>query len=491
MRILFLDLDTLRPDHLSCYGYPRSTSPNIDSVAAEGVRFTGYHCSDAPCLPSRAALFSGRFGIHNGAVGHGDTAGDMRVDGPGRGFQDYIARNGLVGTLRKAGFRTATVSPFGERHGSWWFYAGFNEIVNTGKCGNETAGEIEPAVMDWLSRNAKEDNWFLHVNFWDPHTPYRSPAEFGDPFADEPYPDWLTDEIVAQHRSEPHPHGAREIDMFDNRISPAFPRMPGETFNAADARRMFDGYDCGIRYMDGKIGRILQLLKDEGVYEDTAVIITSDHGENLGELGLYAEHATADEITCRVPMIIRWPGLTPRGHVDNGFHYQIDLLPTLADLFRLPEHKWWDGQSYLAALQGGEASREKLVISQCAHVCQRSARFGNWLYMRTIHDGFHLTWPREMLFDLAADPHEVHNLAAERPDLCAQGAKIILDWQEEQMASSPSDVDPLWTVMREGGPYHARGSGEIYANYLRETERAEWADELRRRHPEEFRGREG
>ena len=122
--------------------------------------------------------------------------------------------------------------------------------------------------------------------------------------------------------------------------------------------------------------------------------------------------------------------------------------------------------------------------------CQRSARFGDWLYMRTVHDGFHLTWPREMLFDLAADPHEVNDLAAERPEICAQGAKIILDWQEVQMLSSPSDVDPLWTVMREGGPYHARGSGEIYADYLRETDRAAWADELRRRHPEEFR-REG
>ena len=75
MRVLFVDIDTLRPDHMGCYGYSRNTTPNFDKVAEEGVRFDEYYCSDAPCLPSRAALISGMFGIHNGAVGHGGTAG--------------------------------------------------------------------------------------------------------------------------------------------------------------------------------------------------------------------------------------------------------------------------------------------------------------------------------------------------------------------------------------------------------------------------------
>ncbi len=249
---------------------------------------------------------------------------------------------------------------------------------------------------------------------------------------------------------------------------------------------MFDGYDCGIRYADAAVGRILDILKAAGVYEDTAVIVSSDHGENLGELGLYAEHATADEITCRIPMIIRWPGVTKPGHVDEGLHYQIDLLPTLAEFFGLKPHPWWDGESYLPALSGSEASRSSLVLSQCAHVCQRSARFGHWLYMRTVHDGFHLTWPKEMLFDLEADPHETRDLSAERPDLCAQGARIILDWQDEQMLASPSDTDPLWTVVREGGPYHARGCGKLYAAYLEKTGRENWLPLFKEKHPEEF-----
>ena len=90
MRILYLDLDTLRPDHLGCYGYHRNTSPNIDSIAAEGIQFSNYYASDAPCLPSRTALMSGTFGIHNGVINHGGTAADIRYEGTSRGFQDSL-----------------------------------------------------------------------------------------------------------------------------------------------------------------------------------------------------------------------------------------------------------------------------------------------------------------------------------------------------------------------------------------------------------------
>mgnify|MGYP002630059017 CR=1 FL=1 len=86
MRILYFDIDSLRADHLGCYGYHRATSPCIDRMAADGVQFNGCHVSDAPCLPSRTALFSGRFGIHNGVVNHGGTASEMFNEGVRRDF---------------------------------------------------------------------------------------------------------------------------------------------------------------------------------------------------------------------------------------------------------------------------------------------------------------------------------------------------------------------------------------------------------------------
>jgi len=91
MRLLYLDIDTLRSDHLGCYGYHRATTPDIDAVAAGGVRFANVYASDVPCLPSRAALMSGAFGIRNGVVNHGGTGAELRSEGPTRGFLSRYA----------------------------------------------------------------------------------------------------------------------------------------------------------------------------------------------------------------------------------------------------------------------------------------------------------------------------------------------------------------------------------------------------------------
>lgn len=429
MRILFLDLDTLRPDHLGCYGYHRNTSPNLDKIAAQGTIFTRYYCSDAPCLPSRAALMTGRFGIHTGVVGHGGTAADMRLEGESRGFRDRMAFENLPAVLRRAGFRTVSISPFAERHSAWWFYAGFNEMYNTGKGGMESAEEITPTVLKWIKDNAKEDNWFLHVNYWDAHTPYRAPQEFGNPFENDPLPEWLTEEVLQKHREMVGPHKPREIAMYDNSEDPRFPRHPGELKDINGLRKMIDGYDCGIRYLDSHIGQLLDALEQAGVLDDMAIIVSADHGENQGELGIYGEHATADHATCRIPMIIKWPG-GKAGHVDNGLHYNLDLLPTLCEVFGIEPSPRYDGQSYAKAfLKGEDCGRDDLIISQCAHVCQRSVVFGPWLYMRTYHDGYHL-FPKEMLFNIEQDPHEQKDLANQHPEVCNQASQRLQRWHD-------------------------------------------------------------
>ena len=487
MRVLFLDLDTLRPDHLGCYGYHRDTSPNIDAIARQGVRFEHYHCSDAPCLPARAALMSGRFGIHNGVVGHGGTAADMRLTGPSRWFRDWMATESLPMIFRNAGMSTISISPFAERHSAWWFNAGFTEMHNTGMGGMESAEQVTPTALRWLDAHAGEDDWFLHLNYWDPHTPYRAPDAFGNPFADDPPPAWITEETLARHRQMVGPHGARELSMYANGTDPKYPRALGEIRDMCDLKQVFDGYDCGIRYMDEHIGRLFQTLADRGVLDDLIIIISADHGENMGELGIYGEHATADAITTRIPMIIRWPGCQA-GHVDTGLHYHLDLLPTLAELLGVEPGQRWDGQSFAPALQGTECGRDELVVSQCAHVCQRGVRFGPWLYLRTYHDGFHL-FPPEMLFNLRDDPHEEHDLAAMHPTVCREAAARLLTWQDAMMATMPAGYhdDPLWTVMAEGGPMHAHGALQQYCAYLEQTERGWAVPELRRRHPGEFR----
>jgi arylsulfatase A-like enzyme len=484
MRVLFLDLDTLRPDHLGCYGYHRDTSPEIDAIAAQGVRFDNYYCSDAPCLPSRAALMTGRFGFHTGVVNHGGTAADMRLEGEKRDFGGLLRHQSLPALLRSAGLRTVSISPFAERHGAWWFYAGFSEMYNTGRGGMESAEEVTPTALDWIARNADRDNWFLHINYWDPHTPYRAPESFGNPFADEPLPSWLTEEVLERHRNLVGPHTAREVSMYDNRGNPRYPRAPGELREMSDLRRMIDGYDCGIRYMDDHIGRLFSALDERGALDDLVIIVSSDHGENMGELGIYGEHATADAVTPRVPMIVRWPG-GEEGHVDTGLHYNLDLAPTLAELLGRPPAPSWDGRSYaLAITEGEDCGRDFLTLSQCAHVCQRGVRFEPWMYIRTYHDGYHL-FPDEMLFNIEEDPHEEHDLATDRPQTCREGALLLDKWEAEMRASGPGQ-DPMQTVLEEGGPYHARGHLAAYCERLEQTGRGWAAPELKRRHPGEF-----
>jgi len=498
MRILYIDIDSQRPDHLGCYGYHRNTSPAIDQVASEGLVCERVYTPDAPCLPSRTAFYSGRFGIQTGVVGHGGTASQPKMEGPAtRTFVDTFSDKGLAVYLQRLGFHTSMISPFGHRHAAHWFYAGFNEIHNTGKGGMESAEEIMPCVDLWLAGRAAQDKWYLHINFWDPHTPYRVPLAYGDPFANDPLPAWLdSDELIRRHNQMTGPHTSLDLAMFDDSENPRYPRAPGKVTDRAGMRRLIDGYDTGVKYMDDHLARIFERLQKAGVYDETAIIISGDHGENLGELGIYAEHGTADEYTCHVPMVIKFPGGV-KGIRDPEFHYNLDLAPTLMDLLGGKKEPIWDGLSFAETVRSGRASgRNEIVLSQCAHVCQRSVLWGRWLYLRTYHDGFHL-FPNEMVFDLLLDPHEEHDIAPVRLDICREGMWRLARWHDDQMRKmamgSGDVVDPLWTVMQEGGPFHAglkEGFGSVggragFENYLKRLEatgRQDGAKELRRKY---------
>lgn len=481
MRIVFIDIDTLRPDHMGCYGYHRNTTPNMDQIAEEGVRFNRYFTSDAPCLPSRAALTSGMFGFRNGAVGHGGTAADRRLTGKDRDFQDYMDQGCFHHIFRSAGMHTSSISSFPERHSAWWFNAGLNETYNVGQSGMESGEEVIPIALDWLDRKGAEDDWYLHIHLWDPHTPYRAPADFGQPFEEDPIVDWLTKSVFEQHKKHVGPHSIVDTGMYSDDLGGDYPRQPGSCSTMAELKKFLDGYDTGIRYSDHLIGQVLDKIRALNIYEDTAIIITSDHGENMGELGIYGEHGTADQATCRIPMIIKWPEMMG-GIVDEGLHYNLDLLPTVAELLDVDKQDHWDGISYGPTLKEGLFSgRNHLVVSQNAHVCQRSAVFDDWLYMRTYHDGYHL-FDREMLFDLKKDPYEQINLRDELPRVCQEGAKIILEWQDEQMMKDPSNKDPMWVVLSEGGPFHTRTDLEAYLQRLEVTGRKEGARLLRKKY---------
>ncbi|OGJ88353.1 MAG: hypothetical protein A2268_05590 [Candidatus Raymondbacteria bacterium RifOxyA12_full_50_37] len=479
MKILLIDIDTLRPDHLGCYGYHRNTSSHIDSICKDSVRFTQCFASDTPCLPSRAAFHSGRFGFHNGAINHGGAYADKYKEGITRKFHTSEENRQFVEVLRRNGYYTASVTSFADRHSAWWFYAGFNEIYNCGKDGHETADEVTPKALEMLDNSNKKENWFLHYNIWDPHRPYRTPKYVENPFKDEPIATWVTQEMIDKHQQSFGPHSANaplDAPWLDKPTH----REVKEIKNLDDYKTWIDGYDVGIRYADAHVGKMVQKLKDLGIYEETAIIITSDHGENQGELNIYGDHHTADLITNRVPMIIKWPGVEPGRN--SAFHYQFDISATILGLAGLVVPGKWDGKSFKDAfLRSSENGREFLILSHAPWSCQRSVLFGDHILIRTYMDGLK-ELPEYMLFNWKKDPHELNNLVDQKPEFIDKGRSILNDWEREQLASSKEHEDPMRKVIEEGGPFHTRGNLPEYIIYYQSINRQEIAEKMRKRY---------
>ncbi len=489
MNILYIDIDSLRPDHLGCYGYHRNTSPNIDAIASEGVRFNNCYTPDAPCLPSRSAMTTGRFGFHTGVVNHGGERSVMFNYGKDRSFRDDWTNPNWASQMKNNGYHTVAFSPFAERHGAWHWYAGFMEIHNTGGGGQETADMIAPQVNDWLTRNGENDKpFFMWLNVWDPHTPYRTPKEFENPFTEDPIPDWYTEEIRQEHWKKPGPHSPQEVTgytiknpwIYDRKNSTCPQLQPDQIDSMDEARKMFDGYDMGVAYADKYVGEIIQQLKDQGLYENTAIIISADHGENLGELWVYGDHQTADQFTHNIPMIMRWPGVTDSraGELDQRLMYNIDIAATTLDLAGKSNLSQWDGSSFADKLDKETAHRDSLVLSQMAWCAQRSARWESYLCIETYHDSWH-DYPDYMVFDLNADPHEQINLADSRPDLLEKGKELLVKWKADCLETAHIKEDPKDTVMAEGGPLHARECNQAYIDRLHATGRGEAAERLK------------
>tara|TARA_B100000700_G_scaffold206760_1_gene227266 strand:+ start:484 stop:1581 length:1098 start_codon:yes stop_codon:yes gene_type:complete len=350
--------------------------------------------------------------------------------------------------------------------------------------GGERADEVLPGAIDWLDRRGSTDNWLLHVHLWDPHTPYTTPDEFGNPFVNDPAPHWHSEEVRLKNWGLSGPHSAQEPWGFrpDEWGDPP-PRQPWDASSMDAVKQIFDGYDVGIRYADDAVGVLMNKLDDLGIRDETAVLVSSDHGEAFGELGVYADHQAADEATCHIPAVLNWPGLDPQ--VNKGLHYHLDIASTVVDLagIKIPDH--WDGQSLAKDLHSQEDSgRDHLVLSQGAWSCQRSVRWGDYLFMRTWHDGYHGHWDKSMLFNVAEDPHEQENLCGQEPDLVREGDAMLEKWTADQLSRSYSPIDPMKIVLDEGGPFHVRGHLPSYLERLRSTGREHWANVLEDRHPE-------
>jgi arylsulfatase A-like enzyme len=474
-----VDVDSLRALNLGCYGYHRATAPTVDQLAKDGVTFTSCYVSDAPCLPSRTAFALGRFGIRSGVVGHGGAASEPYPLGSRRDFSGAPGFETLFQAFRRAEHYPCAITPFPNRHVAPWYALGLREWHNPGKGGFELAHDVNAIAEPWLEAHRNDENWFLVVNYWDAHTPYRTPLEYGNPFADEPAPAWHTQEILEANWNGYGPNSAQDAPgvWAGDHVRGDVPRQIN---TLEDYRKWTDAYDTGVRYFDDHLARLLAILERQGVLEDTLIVVSADHGEAQGEHNVYGDHQLADSLTCRVPFVARGPGFRG-GRVNRGLHYQFDLMAAILEMAggRVPER--WDAQSARIALERGEdGGRAALVLSQMAWTCQRSVRWGDHLLTRTHHDGYK-DLLELALYDLEHDPHELNDLTSSRPDLVLEGLRTLEAWQFKMLRGSP-EPDPMYTVLREGGPWQIRGRLPWYVERLRATNRAQHAAALEARH---------
>jgi len=436
VKIVYIDIDTLRADHLGCYGYERDTSPNIDRLAEEGVRFTRCFASDAPCMPSRAATFSGRYGIKNGVVTNGPLGevmhGVTRVDTsrPERGYapmlQAWLAVNHIP---------TISFSPFG-RHPAPWFFQGWSEQhqLRQDVWMQHIWGEdVNREVLPWLEAHAHED-FFLHVNYWDPHIIYEKPLEYALRFLGKGgLPDWPDEETIARQYQVGTLFTAAWFDIRDR----------------SDLDRYISTYDGEIFYADQQVGQLLAKLEELGILDDTLIILNADHGEQFGEGNTYCDHTGIYDAVIHVPLIIRYPKRFPAGETRDEFVYNLDLGPTLCEFAGLPTPPGWDGRSWIPIIEGREENpREYIVSGKGLYRAQRCVRTVKWKYVRTYHAGF---WddPPEVLYDLDADPYETTNVADKYPMITWQLRALLTDFERQKGALEP---DPM-LVTAEQGPW--------------------------------------
>ncbi len=448
MRVLYLDIDSMRPDHFGCYGYGRNTTPNMDGIAREGVRFTHTYCNSSPCVPARASFISGRFGVHHGALTHWGPGSEFRV--PSDGLDYWRDMPLLTRYLRQHGYKTVTFSAFADRHQAHWFYGGWSEShTPTLKKGAEIAEEVNAAVLPWIESHGKEDNWFLHVQYWDPHRNYTVEQQWIDRMASQPLPDWPDEAAIAKHQANYGPFTASELfPQYEGGKSPV-PTMPDQIANLRDWKQFVDAYDGAIHYMDDQIGRVFQALADLGVLDETAVVISADHGEAMGEHGVYGDHVCAGESVHNIPMIVRWPGAAQDRSYD-GLLYGLDFHPTLCELLGIPIPSGWDGQSFAAAVRGEEWSgRRYLVLDHALYSCQRAVRTPEWFFVRTYHPGLY-PFEDKMLFDMRCDPHQTVNLSGDRPEIGAEMDQLMQDWLQATLGHHASMPDPMQEVIRTG-----------------------------------------
>lgn len=436
--ILILMADQLTPGVLAAYGGGPAKTPHIDELAAGGVTFESAYCNSPLCAPSRYVFMSGRL---PSAIGAYDNSAEFPSDVPT--FAHYLRHAGyqtilsgkmhFCGPDQLHGFEqrlTTDIYPadFGwtpdwsdfEHRPSW--YHNMGSVIDAGLCvrtnqldfDEEVVFEARRKLFD-IARGRDGRPFCMVVSMTHPHDPYAITAEYWNRYRDDEIA--LPRVTLPPDRLDPHSRRLRHVSDMDNaEITEQHVR---------NARRAYYG---SVSFIDDQIGLVMRSLRDSGQAENTIVVLLSDHGEMLGERGLWYKMSFF-EPSCRIPLIVHAPGRFQPRRVASSVS-SVDLLPTLAEIahdgaappFATPI----EGRSLLPHLQGtgghDEAIGEYLAEGAVAPVVMIRRGTGKFV---------HCPADPDQLYDLADDPDELVNLA-ERPEaadtVAAYRAEVARRW---------------------------------------------------------------
>ena len=492
MNVLFITADQWRGDCVSAAGHPMVRTPHVDALASDGVLFTRHYCQAAPCGPARASLLTGlyqmnhrvcrngtpldsrhdniahaarRLGYEPALFGYTDTAADPRglspndprlttyegllpgfdwhrwMDEDAAAWFSWLRRQGVAVPDTPLDIYLPAEGPADPPGAAAARYPASH---------SEAAFLVE-GLLDHIAERGGRP-WFAHVTFLRPHPPFIAPEPYNAMYAPAAVPDFAAaDSVAAERESHPFLDYVFETQPKRHFVHGADGLIGG--WNEAARRQLRATYYGLVSEVDAQIGRIIDHLKQTGLYDDTLIVVTSDHGEMAGDHHLFGKLGYFDQ-SYHVPLIIRAPGTTGGRRVE-AFTESVDLVPTMIDLLGGRVPRAMDGASLRPFLAGEmpevwrDAAHWEFDFREIATGLAQQA-FGldaDQCSLAVIRDErfkyVHFTALPPILFDLEADPGELRNVADDPAYAAARiaYAEKLLSWRARHLDRTLTGIE--------------------------------------------------
>jgi len=434
--VILISIDTLRADHLGCYGYEKATSPHLDDLAKESVVFRNFFAPSSATKPSHVSMLTSLYPLSHGVLSN-------RVD---RAFSDDILS--LAQVLKIHGFLTAGFSGGGNVSEIQGFRRGFDFWSE----GHYIARHL-PDVEDWILKN-RDHKFFVFFHFYDVHDPYIFREDFQEFYRDiDFYKEFVSqtekrmdldhvtfdlynslssqekvDSLVLRMLQRPAVNFEKGLGVIArNEVFQLLKEWPTYPEYKKKLSMMVDSYDAGIRYTDHHLGHLFDFLKSCGLWENTLLIVTSDHGEEFMEHTMVGHLLNLYETLLHVPLFLKMPRSQDlAGRQISGLADIVDIMPTTLDMLGIYFKGQMQGQSLIPMLKGRNTQAKKAVFASIDNRYneeKRSVRTRSWKYIIFDED----LSEKDEFFDMDRDAYEQNNLMTKRYEEISKLQQYLID----------------------------------------------------------------